>query len=610
MSRRASLKSCASRCLWLSLAAAFVSTGAKAEAPQSAASPPEVDVSWLKIPMRDGIHLGSVLYRPSGATAPLPVILSLTPYTADSLHPLGIAFARRGYAFAATDVRGRGESEGVLEPWRNDGRDGHDAAHWLARQPWSNGQVVVLGHSYGGRAVWSTLKEGPESLVAGVPVSASLPMVTWKNLVGVDMVQWLFQNRGAALHARLAFDPELWTAKLRRLYVEHLPFRQLDSLLGARNETFQRMLDHPTADAFWTSIVPAPADYARLRQPILIVTGAYDTPEPSLHYFRDLERHASAEQRRRTYLIVGPWDHPGALRPQREFAGISIGPAGVIDMPELIAGWLDASLRDGALPPFFRMRIAYYVLGAEEWRYAETLEEIAGARSTLYLDSPAAPAGKAESVEGGPGGGAQDLTHAGVLVAARPSRRPADTYVYDPLDTRPGLAQQEEPAAWITDATPALTLAGNGLVYEGEPFAEEVEIAGAPRFVAWISMDVPDTDFVAGLYLIAPDGGSVLLGEDYLRARYRRSLEREDLVRPGAIERYDFELPFHVRRCPRGSRLRLLLRSPNSLYLEKNYNAGGVVAEESGKDARTAHVTLHHDAAHRSYLELPLARRK
>ncbi len=56
----------------------------------------------------------------------------------------------------------------------------------------------------------------------------------------------------------------------------------------------------------------------------------------------------------------------------------------------------------------------------------------------------------------------------------------------------------------------------------------------------------------------------------------------------------------------KGSRLRLTFASPNSIQLQKNYNSGGVVADETGADAHTAHITLYHDAEHPSYLELPI----
>jgi predicted acyl esterase len=60
------------------------------------------------------------------------------------------------------------------------------------------------------------------------------------------------------------------------------------------------------------------------------------------------------------------------------------------------------------------------------------------------------------------------------------------------------------------------------------------------------------------------------------------------------------------RRISKGSRLRLVISSPNTPGVEKNYNSGGVVADETAKDARTAHVTLYHDAAHPSALEIPV----
>lgn len=92
-----------------------------------------------------------------------------------------------------------------------------------------------------------------------------------------------------------------------------------------------------------------------------------------------------------------------------------------------------------------------------------------------------------------------------------------------------------------------------------------------------------------------------------MRARYRESLRRAKAVPPGAIERYEFSgFPFFSRRIGQGSRLRLLVASPNTRMLQKNYNGGGVVADETAKDARTARISLHHDAEHPSVLELPI----
>jgi predicted acyl esterase len=132
-------------------------------------------------------------------------------------------------------------------------------------------------------------------------------------------------------------------------------------------------------------------------------------------------------------------------------------------------------------------------------------------------------------------------------------------------------------------------------------------VTGNLELELWMSLDVPDTDFIVAVYEILPDGTSVQLTSDLKRARYRESVRQEKLVEPGRIERYVFgNFTFFSRRISKRSRLRLVLTSPNTIQLQKNYNSGGVVTEESGKDARTAHVTVYHDADHPSVLKIPV----
>ncbi len=120
-------------------------------------------------------------------------------------------------------------------------------------------------------------------------------------------------------------------------------------------------------------------------------------------------------------------------------------------------------------------------------------------------------------------------------------------------------------------------------------------------------MDVPDTDFLIILEEVLPDGKMIMLTSDMLRARYRVSNRLELLIVPGEVNLYTFSgFTFFSRRIARGSRLRLVICCPNSIHTEKNYNSGGVVAEESGKDARTAHITLYHNKEYASFLELPV----
>ena len=120
-------------------------------------------------------------------------------------------------------------------------------------------------------------------------------------------------------------------------------------------------------------------------------------------------------------------------------------------------------------------------------------------------------------------------------------------------------------------------------------------------------MDVPDADLGASLYEIRPDGSSIALTDCWLRARYRESLRQAKPVKAGEVTRYEFaSFQYFARRLAKGSRLRLVVQSINSIYAEKNYQGGGVVAKESARDARTAHIALYHDAKHPSVLELPV----
>lgn len=200
------------------------------------------------------------------------------------------------------------------------------------------------------------------------------------------------------------------------------------------------------------------------------------------------------------------------------------------------------------------------------------------------------------------------MFQSGALTEGRPGADVLpDSYVYDPLDTRPGELEKEEVESYLTDQTGDLNLFGNGLVYHSRPFVEETEITGYMKLVAWLSLDVPDTDFQVEVSEILPNGNAVHLTQDLMRARYRESLREPRRVTSQSALKYELDGFFFIsRRIAEGSRLRLVFKSPNSIHLQKNYNSGGLVVEESGSDARTAHVELFHDAERPSYIELPV----
>ena len=555
-----------------------------------------VDFSWgVKIPMRDGVYLNATVYRPEDDDS-APAVFTLTPYIADSYHERAYYFAQHGYAFVMVDCRGRGNSEGDFEPFIADEHDGRDIVEWLAGQPWCNGSVTMWGGSYGGFNQWMTLKADPPALRTIVPVAAAHAGVDFpffRNIFYSYEMQWLTVTSGITDNSNLFGEQAFWIEKFRAMYLDHRPFRELDRIVGNMTTHFQTWLQHPTPDAYWTRMALTPSEYDRIDKPILTITGHYDGDQPgAMHYYRQHMR-SSSPVRDRHYLIIGPWDHGGTRTPRKAFGGLTFDEASLLDMNELHREWYDWTLKDGPKPEFLKKRVAYYVMGAEAWKYADSLETISDTTVRLYLSSV--------------DGEANDVFRSGMLEEASPGESSPDRYVYDPLDTRPAELDREEIKDYFTDQRYALNLFGNGLLYHSAPFEADTEITGYLKLVVWMALDVPDTDFQVAVSEILPNGAHVLLTRDVMRARYRESLQEEKLVVPGEINCYEFtDFMFFSRQIARGSRLRLLIHSPNSIYLQKNYNSGGVVAEESGEDARTAHVTLYHDAEHLSYLEVPV----
>jgi len=558
-----------------------------------------VDMKWaVKIPMRDGVSLNATVFQPHVQKDALPVIFTFTPYIGDSYTDRAMYFAQHGYVYALVDVRGRGNSGGDFEPFVNEGRDGYDVVEWLAKQPYCSGKVTMWGGSYAGFDQWTVLKEFPPHLATIVPAAAAHPGVDFPfqyDLFGPYIEQWLTFTSGATSNGMLFGNRAFWASKEREMYRQHLAFQAYDKLVGNRSRTFQKWVAHPIPDAYYDAMAPTTENYRKFSVPILTITGHYDGDQPgAFEYYKRHMTNGSAEAKANHYLIVGPWDHAATRTPRAEIGGLKFGPASVVDLNKLHKEWYDWTMKGGARPEFLKKRVAYYLVGAEEWKYADSLETISNAKLTLFLGS---------------NGTAADILHSGELKETLPTAASSDKWVYDPLDTRPGDAEPDDDPAGLISQRSVTNLFGEGVVYHSEPFVEAREITGFAKLTLWLSMDVPDTDVQADLYEILADGSSVQLTGAAMRARYRTSLRDASPVPAGKTEKYVFgNFTFFSRRIAKGSRLRLVARSVNSIQVEKNYNSGGVVAAETGKDARTAHITLVHDAEHPSALELPIVK--
>ena len=588
-------------------------TKANGQTPTSTPSPSplsaDYDLRWgVKIPMRDKVELNATLYLPKtqdGSLPKMPVVFTLTPYISDSYHARGAYFAAHGYVFALVDVRGRGNSDGEFEPFVNDPRDGHDLVEWFAKQPFCDGKVAMWGGSYAGFDQWATAKELPSHLATIVPAAAAHPGLDYPFTQNVGLtydMQWYTFTSGRTGQNNLFADQKFWRTKFLDAYKKYIPFKSLDSFVGNPSVNFQRVIKHPTMDAYYDAMVPTREQFQKIAVPVLTITAQYDGDElGALSYYRDHMANATPEARAKHFLVIGPWDHAGTRTPTDEVGGVKFGPGSVIDLNDLHRQWYDWTMKTGPRPGFLKNQVAYYLLAAGnsgtngEWRYADNFEKLVANPKIFYVDSK--------------NGDANGVFRSGSLTEKQPNEG-SDKFTYDPLDTTrgetvDGIDPKEKTAG--LDQMYALSIGKDGLVYHTEPLPNETSFVGCPTATLWVSIDTPDVDLSAQLYEIQPDGTSIILWNDVRRLRYRDSLREAKLVKPSEVARCDFNPGLFVaRRLMKGSRLRLVVSSPNSTQLQKNYCSGGVVAEETAKDARTCHVQVYHDATHPSTVQLPL----
>jgi putative CocE/NonD family hydrolase len=142
------------------------------------------------------------------------------------------------------------------------------------------------------------------------------------------------------------------------------------------------------------------------------------------------------------------------------------------------------------------------------------------------------------------------------------------------------------------------------LVFTSDPLTSPVEVTGRVRAKIWFSTDVPDTDFIARLCDVYPDGRSFNLCEGAIRTRFRSGLGKEDLLKPGQIYPLEIDLWSTSVIFNTGHRIRLHLTSSSAPGYDPNPNTGA--GFRSNDETRKANIKLYVDAKHPSHLLLPV----
>jgi putative CocE/NonD family hydrolase len=391
-----------------------------------AAATGAVSIQWsARIPLRDGVKLSATVYRRKGQTATAPCIFTLTPYIGDSYHDRAMYFASHGLPFLLVDVRGRGNSEGTFKPFEQEIDDGYDVVEWLAAQPYCNGKVAMWGGSYAGFDQWATAKNHPPHLATIVPAAAAFPGVDFparNNISYQYLMQWLTYTAGHALQTKLFADGDFWPALWRERFVTGQPFSNLEHALGGDEPALREWVGHPSVDEYMDRMVPTAEQFRALDIPILTITGSYDDDQPgALEYYRQFMRAASPAQRAKHFLIIGPWDHAATRTPRTPIGGVDFGPESLLDLPQIHLEWYRWAMADGPKPSFLKDAVAYYVMGAEEWRYAGSLEKVTAEERPLLLNSAANPT-QILSSGGAPAAGTQAFSRPARSLRLRSTR--------------------------------------------------------------------------------------------------------------------------------------------------------------------------------------------
>lgn len=546
-----------------------------------------------KIPMRDSIHLSAKILKPADRQKH-PAIFTMTPYSADGFQETGSYLAQNGYVFLIADVRGRGNSAGEFFPFDHDGQDGYDLCQWIARQPWCNGQVGMMGGSYLGTIQWLIAKEFPPALKSIAPTAAAAPGIDFpmfNNIFSTYDMQWLAFVSGKTKNAELFNDQDFWNQVYLNYYINYIPFVRLDSLAGVQNDMFQKWISHYEFDDYWQSFYPTPEAYKKFDIPILTITGHYDADQPgAMYYYREYMKNTSPEAQKKHFLIIGPWSHGGTRNPKAELRGIKFDQNAIIDMKKLHLDWFDWTLKGKQQPEILQDQVYYYVMGTNQWQYGSDYFKLARDTVNLYLSSQL---------------GASDVFQSGQLVSQPFSQQNPDTLIYDPLDTSPAINYGKNSETPYTDQGYAFE--PGKLFYHTAPLADSMVVTGQVKATLFLAMNVPDTDFKLSLYEITQDGTSIYLTNDILRARYRQSLSQAEPVPANKVVKYVFDdFMLSSRTFQKGSRLRLVVECINSPDYQKNYNSGGNINLSGKKEAHTAIIQLYHDQNYPSKLQLPL----
>jgi uncharacterized protein len=551
-----------------------------------------------RVPMRDGIAISADVYLPM-AEGPFPTIVQWTPYesTRERFIAWGVFYAQRGYAAVVVDVRGRYESDGVLDPWVLDGVDAQDTLTWAAGESWCNGRIGTWGRSYGGVVQWQLAHLGHPNLECIAP-HVIHDDYFWDGYFTGGAFQLALTLGAAALWdsaMALVTGTSAAALLLNDRVFRHLPLIELDEVtIGRKVPYWRTWWEHQENDEYWQQFRHRPE---AVDVPIFQQGGWFD-PYSGSH----LRSFAGVGERVPNRVLMGPWSHEEEVETFKGDVDLAKAVTVIRDhdlafydrfLKQLDNGWDER-------PP-----LELYVLGADEWR-GESEWPLAGTELTpWYLHS---------------GGRANTMAGDGTLSLDAPSSgEPADRYSYDPDDPVPTIGGNNSILTMTQGAqTPVLPgprdqrvleRRDDVLCYTSEPLERDLEVIGPIEMLLYAASSAKDTDFIVRLSDVYPEGKVIFLAEGMLRARYRGTEmgESTELLEPGEVAEFRIRCYPAANVFRRGHRLRLDVTSSSFPRFSRNLNTGEDVG--TGTRMEVARQTVLHTDAYPSHVLLPVIRR-
>lgn len=542
--------------------------------------------------MRDGVKLSSDIYRPD-AKGKFPTILTRSPYmTAEGfqkrLSEEAKFFARQGYAYVIQDCRGKNDSEGTFQPFFDDPTDGFDTLNWCAKQEWSNGELGTIGASYQAWNQWVAATLNPPNLRAMVSRVALPDPVLNVPFQNGALILWMAEYM-TTYEGKKNIDPSILDSS--RLY-NHLPLNTMDEVFGRKHSRiWQNWIRHPSADDYWKHAFYQDK-FGQIDVPVLHISGWYDDDIIGTHInYTGMKKFGKSEHARNNQkLIIGPWQH--RVNVTRQLAAIDFGQSALIDLRKIELGWFDYWLKGIENGIMRQPKVDIFTMGKNVWRKTESwpLDGIEYVKYFIHSD------GKANTSMGD-----------GKLSTAKPDKEePHDSYTYDSADPCPNIFDTTTiPAEAPLDQRP-IERRNDVLVYSTPTLDADLDVTGPVRVKLFASSSARDTDFWAQLVDVFPNGYSMHLTEGIIRARYRNSLEKQELLEPEIIYEFDIDLWVISNVFQRGHRVRLDISSSSFPKYDRNPNTGN----QFGTDATlyVAHQRVHHGEKHLSHILLPIVK--